>query len=152
MKKPKTKQNRLYPIPRLTPQSKSLPATQGMLHLFRSELKADISELRSELKSDIKQLDAKISQVDAKVSQVEAKVSQVEAKVSQVEAKVEDVMKAVHHVAAEVARVGILVEEQNSKNSLVIEGYTGLAQRQDRLEMRIDGVEKLVQSVAHSRN
>jgi hypothetical protein len=109
---------------KLPPRTKDLPATQGMLTLARSELKADVRELRAEM-------NARFSQMDAKF---------------------ERVLGAVHHVAAEVARIGVLVEEQNSRNRIVLEGLTGLAQRQDRVESRMDEVEKTVQSIARSRS
>lgn len=123
MKKNNPRQKRLYPVSRLTPQSKDLPATQGMFQLVRQELKADNRELRAEMRADIKQVDS----------------------------KVERVLEAVHHVAGEVARVGMLVEEQNSKNRIALEGHTGLAQRQDRLEFRVSEVEKMVKSIARTR-
>jgi hypothetical protein len=68
------------------------------------------------------------------------------------DAKFETVLAAVHHVAAEVARVGVLVEEQNSRNQIVLEGLTGLAQRQDRVELRVTDVENLVRSISRSRS
>lgn len=46
----------------------------------------------------------------------------------------------------------MLVEEQDSKNRIALEGHTGLAQRQDRLEVRVNNVEKLVKSIARSRS
>ena len=74
--------------------SRELPATQGMLQLVRTELKADVSELRSEMKTGFSQVDARFSQMDSKFERV----------------------------LSEVARVGVLVEEQNS----ILEGLTGL--------------------------
>ncbi len=94
-----------------------------MLHLVRSELK-------SEMKSGFKKVDAQFKEVDARFDKMESKFEQV---------------------LSEVARVGILVEEQNSKNRVVLEGLTGLFQRQERLEGRVDQVEDLVQSIATTK-
>src|SRR4051812_30210090 len=46
-------------------------------------------------------------------------------------------------VLSEVARVGLHVEEQNSRNQIVLEGLSGLFQRQERVEFRLDGVENV---------
>ncbi len=62
----------------------------------------------------------------------------------QVDSKLEQVL-------SEVSRVGLLVEEQNSRNSVVLEGLTGLWDRQKRVESRVDEVEKSVQSIARTR-
>lgn len=95
------------------PASGDLPATQRMLQLVRSELKADIRGLRSETRAGFNQTDSKLEQV-----------------------------------LSEVARVGTLVEEQNSNNRIVLEGLTGLYQRQDRNEMRTEEIQNLVYGLA----
>ncbi|MGZ3688456.1 MAG: hypothetical protein ACXVBW_09160, partial [Bdellovibrionota bacterium] len=61
-----------------------LPANQGMLQLVRTELKA-------EMKAGFSQVDARFNQVDAKFGQVQSQLDKV---------------------LSDVARVGVLVEEQ----------------------------------------
>ncbi len=85
-----------------------LPATEGMLRLVRTELKENISELRSEMKAEFMRTDARI----------------------------QDVLTVSHGIAAEVARLGVLVEEQNSRNRIVLEALTGISRRQDQVEVR----------------
>lgn len=97
------------PVFQFVPRTKDLPATQEMLQLVRTELKADIRMLRSEVKAGFNQVDAKLNQMDSKFEQV----------------------------LSEVARVGVLVEEQNSRNNIVMEGLNGLWQRQQRVESRV---------------
>ena len=111
------------PKPQFMSSSRELPATQGMLQLVRSELKADIRGLSSEMKAGFIQMDSKF----------------------------ERVLSEFEHVRSDVARVGILVEEQNSNNRVVLEGLTGLWQRQERIEVRVDDVEKLVRSIGRPR-
>ena len=158
--------------PPFASNSRELPATQGMLQLVRTELKADIGELRSEMKSGLSQIDARFSQVDAKFNDMESKFSQIDSRFSQIDSRfnqidsrfnqVDSRFKQVdsrfdqmdskfERVLSEVARVGVLVEEQNSNNRVVLEGLTGLWQRQERVECRVDDVEKLVQSIARSK-
>ena len=118
------------PPQKSVPRTQDLPATQGMLQLVRSESKADLRELRSEMKSGFKKIDARFNQNDARFDATDAKLERV---------------------LSEVSRIGILVEEQNSRNQVVLEGLTGLWQRQDRVETRVDEVEKLVQSFGRVR-
>lgn len=39
-----------------------------------------------------------------------------------------------HQIAAQIHQMKILVEEQNSKNNIVLDGLTSLFERQERLE------------------
>ncbi len=127
-----------------TSRTQDLPATQGMLQLVRSESKADLRELRSEMKSGFKKIDASFNQIDARFNQIDARFNQNDSRFDATDAKLERVL-------SEVSRIGILVEEQNSRNRVVLEGLTGLWQRQDRVETRLDEVEKLVQSFSRAR-
>ncbi len=107
---------KLEPKSPFVSSSRELPATQGMLQLVRSELKADIRGLSSEMKAGFNQMDSKFEQV-----------------------------------RSDVARIGVLVEEQNSNNRIVLEGLTGLWQRQERIEIRAGEVEELVRSIVRPR-
>lgn len=42
----------------------------------------------------------------------------------------------IHELHSQVHRIGILVEEQNAKNNIVLDGLTSLFERQERLENR----------------
>lgn len=108
-------------------RSKEIPASQGMLQLVRSELKADIRSLRSEVQSGFKLIDSKFIQMDSKFSQMDSKFERV---------------------ISEVARVGSLVEEQNSRNQVVLESLTSLYQRQDRMDLRTEEVQNLIHGLA----
>ena len=154
------------PIFNYSVKTKDLPASQGMLHLVRNELKSDIRELRCEMGAQFKQVDIKFvqleskmndkfaqvdsrfAQVDARFAQIDSRFDQVSVKFLQIESKLEQVLGSVHQMASEISRMGILMEEQNSRNQIVLEGLTGLFQRQERVESRMDGVERVVQSIA----
>ena len=88
----------------------NLPATQAMLSTFHQKIKSDI-------KSTEKKLEAKINQVESKINQVESKIELV---------------------LSEINRMAILMEEQNSRNKFVLDGYASLYDRQDRLETRMN--------------
>ena len=110
--------------------SRELPATQGMLHLVRTELKADIRGLRSEMKSGFRQMDSKFEQVDSRFSLVDSKLEHMNSKIEQ--------------IASDVARISLLMEEQNSRNQFTLEALTGLFNRQERVESRVNRIEDLV--------
>jgi chromosome segregation ATPase len=134
-----------------TPKAKDLPATQGILHLVRNELKENILEIKAELRKmngKFVQVDAKFDQVDAKFVQVDARFDQVDARFDQMDAKM-DAMK--HELKGEISRLAVLVEEQNARNSIVLEGLSGLFYRQEKVEARIDNVEKNVGSLGFPR-
>jgi chromosome segregation ATPase len=136
---------------KFTSRSKDLPASQGMLHLVRSELKADIRGLHSEMNSRFDQVDARFNQIDARFNQIDSRFKQMDSKFSQMDSKFNQMDSKFEQVLSAVARVGTGVEEQNSRNRVVLEGLTGLWQRQDRLETRVDKVESTVRSIARPR-
>ena len=108
------------PAMKLPRSVKELPASQGMLQLVRSELKSDISGLRSETKAGFAQVDSRFNLIESKLAQV----------------------------LSEVARVGVSIEEQNSRNQVVLEGLTNLYHRQERADARSEEVRSLVQTLA----
>ena len=142
LKKPSLskKDNLKTALPR---SSRDLPVTQGMLHLVKGELKADIRELRSEM-------NAQFHGIRSEFHSVRSDTERVQSEVHGLRNDVERVMQVVHRVASEVARVGVLMEEQNSRNQIVLEGLTGLIQRDNRIETRIDEVEKTIQAIGRS--
>jgi hypothetical protein len=54
----------------------------------------------------------------------------------------------IEQVLSEVARVGSLVEEQNSRNQIVLEGLTNLFHRQDFENRRMGEIENIVLGLA----
>ncbi len=138
-----SKQKRTSSLPKLPlpPETRDLPATQGMLQLVRTELKEDISGLRSEMKSGFSNVDKRFDEVRAMIHDLSATVHSLSASVHRVEA-------SAHKVSADVAHQSMLAEEQNSRNLIVLEGLTGLGQRQTRVELRMDETWELVRSYA----
>jgi tetrahydromethanopterin S-methyltransferase subunit G len=98
-------------------RSSEVPATKAMLDELEQKLTHEMASVKLEVKS-VK-------------SELTAKIGQVEAKVEQLDAKVESVLAAVH-------RVGLLVEEQNARNKFVLDGYTSLNDRLEKVERKID--------------
>ena len=76
-------------------RTSDLPATQLMLTTLRKQIK---------------------KRLESKINQVESKINQVESTINQVDSKVELVLSEIH-------RMAILMEEQNSRNKFVLDGY-----------------------------
>ena len=107
-----------------------LPATQSMLTSLQKQIKANINSSEKRLES--------------KISHVESKINQVESKVNNIESKIELVLSEVH-------RMAVLMEEQNTRNKFVLDGYASLYERQDRLELRFDQHEKKIENLILKR-
>lgn len=127
--------------PKFPPQSKDLPATQGMLQLVRRELKSEMRAGFRQMESRFDQIDSRFAQMDSRFAQVDSGFAESNSRFAQMDSKLEQVL-------SEVARIGLLVEEQNSRNRIVMEGLTGLFQRQERVEFKVDEVENMVKSIA----
>ncbi len=131
-RKPENTKGRKLEELKFPPQQKDLPASQGMLQLVRKEVKIEIRELRSEMNGKFKQVDARFDEINGRFNEMDGKFHLMDAKFDQ--------------LSADVCRIGILMEEQNSRNQIVLEGLTGLFQRQDRQEQRMDHLEVEVHS------
>lgn len=111
-------------------KTSDLPATQSMLNSLHKQIKSNISSSEKKLES--------------KINQVESKISQVESKINQVDSKVELVLSEMH-------RMAVLMEEQNTRNKFVLDGYASLYERQDRIELRFDAHEKNIENLILKR-
>jgi hypothetical protein len=81
-----------------------------MLTEFRQELKSEITSFRLEVSGRFKEVDARFDKVDSSFLKV----------------------------LAEVHRIGLMVEEQNARNKFVLDGYTSLSDRLDKVEKKIE--------------
>ena len=92
-----------------TKKSNELPVTQEMLYQVRDELKSDIATLRLETKSGFSDVATKIEALTAEVKSQNAKIH----------------------------RMLTLYEEQENRNKYVLDGYTSLNDRIEKLEQPI---------------
>jgi hypothetical protein len=118
-------------------EAKDIPSTQGMLQLVRTELK-------SEMKAGFRQMDSRFEQIHSEIARLDSRFSHLDSKFSHLDSKFEQML-------SEVSRIGLLVEEQNSRNHIVLEGLTSLWQRQQRIEGRVDEWEKFVRQLGRSK-
>lgn len=87
----------------------NVPVTQKMLYAVRDDLDSSFKTL----KASVRTVDAKIEVVDAKVD------------------------AHFHQLSGQIHQMKILVEEQNAKNNIVLDGLTNLFERQERVEAEL---------------
>lgn len=121
-----------------TLKSKDLPATQGMVLKLQAQVKADLRSLEKKTEAQFKQVDARFKLVDARFDQVDARLSQVESQIAA--------------VLSEVHRIALMMEEQNSRNRYVLEGYDQVYQRQERLEKEVENRLQAVEQVIAAKS
>ncbi len=117
---------------------------------------AKIDAVRAELKGDIQKVDAKVDAVRAElkgdIQKVDAKVDAVRAELHEMRAElkgdIHGLNAAVHEVKAGMARIEVLVEEQNARNRIVLDGIAALLSRQNQVEQRVAQVEDTVRNLA----
>lgn len=98
--------------------------TQNMLYSVRDELIAHTEKKFEQTEVKFHELKAEIHEVKAEIHEVKAEIHEVKVHVSQIE-------KSVHKIA-------LLVEEQNNRNKIVLDGLSQLFQRQERIEKKVD--------------
>jgi predicted nucleic acid-binding Zn-ribbon protein len=113
------KAKKSYPYPT---RAADVPVTQRMLYAVRDELKADIKSVRSEIKS-----------VRSEIKSVNSDISSIRSDFKSLEAKVDS---RFHEISSQIYQMKVLVEEQNAKNNIVLDGLVNLFERQERLEPR----------------
>lgn len=129
------------PIPAAADQ----PVTSAMLGMVRTEVLHRIDQAREEARADNLRLDAKIDTVRA---ELKAEIQGVKADLQGVKADLHEVKAAVHGMQAQMSRIEVLVEEQNTRNKIVLDGITAMLSRQNQVEERVTQVEATVRTLA----
>ncbi len=117
---------------------RELPATREMLDGVRTELIERIASVESKLSGEISRVETSLT---GEVARVDSKLTSGMSLLS----------GQMHDVRAEVARLGVLIEEQNARNSIVFEAMRAMIDGQDRFETRLDGFETAFRSFASPR-
>ncbi len=114
-------------------------------------MKADIHEVKTEIhgmKADIHGMKADIHEVKTEIHGMKAEIHGMKAEIHEVKAEIHEVKAEIHEVKAGMARIEVLVEEQNARNRIVLDGITALLSRQDQVEQRVTQVEETVRKLA----
>ena len=107
-----------------------VPVTVEMLRQTRNELVARIDASEKTLSAEIK-----------------LQIHGVRSEFNGLRSEFDGMRAELHEVRADVARIVVLVEEQNARNAVVLEGLTNLWHRQSHQEKRTDDLEGMVRSL-----
>ena len=113
-------------------RSGDVPATKAMLDETREELKHQTTSVKLELSAKIDAVAANLNRVEAKM---ESRIDTLAAAIHRIELELNS---KIEKILAAVQRVGLLVEEQNARNKFVLDGYTSLNGRVEKLEKKTD--------------
>ena len=119
--------------------------------LMKSKSKSKINAKTKSKLPILKTSDLPVTQLmlTAVHKQIKASISSLEkkqdARFSQMDSKFDLVLSEIH-------RMTVLMEEQNSRNKFVLDGYDSIYQRQDSLEARFDTHEKNIEDLILMRN
>jgi chromosome segregation ATPase len=145
------------------PTPSEVPVTNAMLGKVRAEILQRVDQAREEGRADNQRLDAKIQRLDAKIDDVKAELkadirkldtkaddvkAELKADLQEVKADLHEVKAAVHGMEANILRIQALMEEQNARNKVVLDGLAAVLNRHGLLEERVTRVEDTVRSLA----
>jgi chromosome segregation ATPase len=131
------------------PTAAEVPVTYAMLREVRTELLERIDQAKAELRSDMQRMEARLdAKIDAQGISLRSEMAELRAEVKEVKADLTALRGEVHGMRAELARVASMVEEQNARNRIVLDGLMAYIDRQNRLEKRMDDVEETVRKLA----
>ncbi len=116
------------------------PATQKMLYGVTDQFQDEFTAVRHELAAVRENLQSEITVVRHELTATRDSLK------SEIMAMRHEIKADIALVAAQVHRFGILAEEQNAKNSIVLDGLTSLFHRQDRVEAEMVDVKKTLAS------
>jgi chromosome segregation ATPase len=138
-------------IARPAERTNAVPATLGMLHDVRDELKSDIRALDHKMNSRFDGLNARFGEIDARFNKIDARFSEMDARFNKIDARfdvmssrLEEMHSSLEKMSSRMHQMHLLAEEQNARNKIVMDGLTSLFVRQERGEERIDSMEKLL--------
>ncbi len=94
-------------------KSANVPVTKAMLYKVRDELKSETTSIRHDMKAFRSDMNSRFHDVGSKFHKVIAEVQKL---------------------SSEVHNTRLLMEEQNSRNIFVLDGYTSLSDRLSKLE------------------
>lgn len=102
------------------------PKKSSDLYVTQEQFKEGIAELKSSIVS----VDHKVDSLESRMDSLDSRMDSLESKF---DSKFEKVFEHLHGIK-------LLVEEQNARNKFVLDGYTSLYARQDKLEAEVKGI------------
>lgn len=134
-KKPPTKN-------RIPERSRDLLVTQGMLYAVRDELRSEIKSSTLSLKSEFTGLKSEFTGLKSDFMGLKSEFTGLKAEFGDLKSTVEKMAATVAQMDVKFYQMRALMEEQRAENMAVMDGFRVLFVRQDRVEKRVDEVEK----------
>ena len=144
-------------------KSKDIPVTQEMLFEVRDELTFKISALETSVMGEIntlslrtdlrfQQVDWRFEKLEARMDALEVRMDDIEQRMERLEQRMENLEHRMEHLEkrmdrleskidlmrSEIHRIALLVEEQNSRNKFVLDGYAQIHRRQGEFESLVN--------------
>ena len=111
----------------------NIPATVGLVH-----------EVRKELKAEIRGVGRKVDSLESKIDSLEGKIGSFEKRMISFEAR----MESKHSETMSVAHgTKILIEEQRAENRIVLDGLQTFMERHDRIEAHLGNLKNSFESL-----
>ena len=133
IKKKTTKKTKSRPLVK----SDDVPVSKKHLDLTKQEIKSEITSLRLEMKAGFSQIDSRFTSIESKFTSIEGRFTDIDGKFTGMDAKFAS-------LDAKLSGMMALLEEQNSRNRYVLDGYTSLNDKQESTEARVKELEKKV--------
>jgi hypothetical protein len=109
-------------------RSKDVPVTHAMLYEVRDQL--------------LEQIKAEARRTDSRFDEMNSKFNAMNSKFDAINSQFNDIHAGQHSLKSELHRLALLVEEQNSRNKIVLDGLTNIFTRQERLESEFRDLRK----------
>lgn len=139
------------------PRKADVPVTQKMLHLvrdqlqeqmlgtehrLRAEIESSTESVRQEFRSTAESLRQELhSRTESLKQEIHSTRDSLHKDMSEIKVNIETLHADVHDIRSDIHRLGGLIEEQNARNAVVMDGLGILFGRQERVENRMDHFE-----------
>jgi chromosome segregation ATPase len=149
----KTKSTNPYPE-----RAKDVLVNQAMLFGVRDDLRSEIRSVGHHVKSldsKIDSLDLKVDSLDLKVASLDLKVDSLDHKIDSLDHKIDSLDHKLESkfekIQSDIHQMKVLFEEQNHRNSIVLDGLSNLFERQERIENESSEFRQMMLSMRSQR-
>ncbi len=125
-------------------KSDDVPATQRHLELVRQELKSDITSFHLEMRAGFQAMDARFQSIDARFKSIDARFFDMDSRFTKIDGQFLAIDARFERLESILLSMKAMMEEQNSRNRYVLDGYNFLFDKAERSEKRLQLVEKKV--------
>ena len=125
-------------------KSDDVPATQRHLELVRQELKSDITSFHLEMRAGFQAMDARFQSIDARFKSIDARFFDMDSRFTKIDGQFLAIDARFERLESILLSMKAMMEEQNSRNRYVLDGYNFLFDKTERSEKRLQLVEKKV--------